>query len=302
MGEAELVIKSYDVSEKDKVIINGSFGENEIIIRVPLNVAATSSESRNAELLKHIESSKTGANWCPVVLGEGKVDGLQYYVEGKLRGCPLSVALRGGERTSMLDSIARLLETLNGYEENPEVRSLSGDFYSRYIGTRLERLFGVVKDTMVRKQLEGAFHDRLYGLDVRVGVTHGDFSVNNILVEGSNFTGLIDWEAGSIEGIPVLDAINYLGSVHRLFNQGFGVPRLVPLMASGNWPVADEWAFLMERYAQCGIEPSHHESFVYLNWLRNVTFRLKFRLPYDPPGIESYVRQVLKTVLQSGNS
>ena len=71
----------------------------------------------------------------------------------------------------------------------------------------------------------------------------------------------------------------------------------VRLLASGDWGVTEEWEFLAIRYARGRIDFSHHEALVYLSWLHTVTFLLRLWLIFDPEGIESYVHQVVATLL-----
>ncbi len=47
-------------------------------------------------------------------------------------------------------------------------------------------------------------------IDYPVSPCHGDFFGPNILTDGATVTGVIDWEWGSVEGSPVVDALFYL--------------------------------------------------------------------------------------------
>lgn len=297
LGSASLKALEYLVSDKDKLHIKSTWGKQNIIIKIPLNHSAIFSEQQNANILECMQgSAKISSIRSPVPWARGETGGLHYFAEERLTGTPLRNVLLKRGRTALLPVISELLDELN--PGPPVVHTLSGDLYDIQVTRRLENLFRVVEDASVRETLLAYFRERLYGIEVSVGLTHGDFSLSNILTNDSRVSGLIDWEAGSLEGLPIIDAISYLESVHYLFHPGDRIAQSTPLLASGMWNVAEEWLFLKERYAACRIDIANHDALVYLNWLHRVTFRLRFSLIYDPFAIDAYIIRVVNKLIQ----
>lgn len=293
-----LVVNDYLISKKDKLLIKGFFGETKIIIKLPLNDAAIFSEQNNAMLLKHVQSKAGNPDWLPVLLAKGEIVRLHYFVESHVLGTPLVEIIRSSGRTSMLAAVADLLKSLHLAQSEVNLRPLTGEFYHQHVTRRLESLYRVIVDHSIREDLHAFFREGLYGTKVSVGITHGDFSLSNILVEDGRVSGLIDWEAGSLDGLPILDAINYLGGINRLFHPNHEPAKRISFLASDTWSCNEERDFLLRRYAECCINPSNHRALVYLNWLHNMTFLLRFWLIYNPVAIDSFVHRVVRSILR----
>jgi thiamine kinase-like enzyme len=175
---------------------------------------------------------------------------------------------------------------------------LSGSLYDRHVTHRLEALSEVVKDASLYEDLRAVFRQQLDGIQVSLGILHGDFSLSNLLVKDGQLSAIIDWDASSAEDLPILDAIHYLRSAHQWFRSG-RMSETVALLAFGNWPVAEEWCFLLERYRKYQMDPAHHQGLVYLYWLRNINMLLPFWLKYDPVGIDSYICAVARMLVDA---
>jgi aminoglycoside phosphotransferase (APT) family kinase protein len=196
----------------------------------------------------------------------------------------------------MLEEIFGLLRDLNPPGANAMPYPLVDDRYREHVSERLDVVTGVISDAHVRDDLAAYFHDRLYGLCLPFGVLHGDFSVTNIYTFNGVISGLIDWETGSTDAPYILDAINYLDSVYRLFHKGV-VSESIPALASARWESAAEHDFLHRQYAAARVDAKHHEALVYLRWLRHVSFLLRFWLKTDTTAIRSYVHDVVCAIL-----
>lgn len=301
-GPAHLVLRRYDVSWRDKLLVTASYGSRRIIIRIPLNAAAVSAEKRNVALLRSLDGIPSMHGRYPVHLASGQSAGLWYSVEEFLAGEPLVSVLPMRERTSMLASVAELLDSLNPPRLRCAPCQFTGQLYEREVTQRLDTLFQVVPEQDVRNQVERYFRERLQGVDVTVGLFHGDFGTRNIFVNDSNVCSLIDWEGGATDGLPILDAISYLGSVHMVFSRKVQLAQLVELIASETWPVAEEWTFLRARYAALGMGRGQHTAWTYLYWLHCVGMLLKDQLIYSASGIESKINTVLRSMISATNA
>lgn len=69
------------------------------------------------------------------------------------------------------------------------------------------------------------------GAQDHAGVSCGDFGGSNILIH-DRLSGVIDWEADD-DGLPVLDAFNYLDATYRQCVPGLSITDTVPLLVEG---------------------------------------------------------------------
>ena len=297
IGDNPLIIRRYLVSKKEKLVIQGDFGKLGVIVKIPLNDAAFMSAETNALHLKHLYNADNKSKFFPKLLLHGEINKLHYFVETQITGYPLGEFLRSKGRTSMLASVSRLLDELNPKPSLNQVHPFTGQLYEQHVENRLSNLFEVVHDQSIRKQLQASFHKILYGIDVYVGLTHGDLSLSNILVANNRIAGLIDWDAASSNDLPILDAIHYLRSANQWFNSDGNILQGVKLLTTREWPIAEERDLLIKQYKKYQMDPAHHNGLVYLYWLRNVTTLLLFWLKFDPSALDLYVYKIIKTLL-----
>src|SRR5690606_9318549 len=114
----------------------------------------------------------------------------------------------------------------------------------------------------MRADVQRLFDESLYGAASRMGIVHGDFSANNILIANGRISGVIDWEDARPSGPPVLDAFNYIDSVHRRVGN-LTVSRTMPLLMEGRC-LAEEEAFLTSFFDYCGIDMRCRKGFALL--------------------------------------
>lgn len=84
--------------------------------------------------------------------------------------------------------------------------------YCRLVGQPLERVLAVMADPVKREGLVRRFRETLKGRPMTLGISHGDFSLNNIYIREDDGCGLIDWDDSALEGLSIEDAISHLSS------------------------------------------------------------------------------------------
>ncbi len=128
------------------------------------------------------------------------------------------------------------------------------------------------------------------------GIYHGDLSVSNTLVNQGNVCHLIDWEAGMIDGLPILDSINFVGSFYRYKNQKARILDTINELLSDRFKKTDGWYFLEGQYKYFDIDPSLHEGLVYLSWLLGTTHLFPFSLKFDSRKQKEFIYDVAKNI------
>jgi len=136
----------------------------------------------------------------------------------------------------------------------------------------------------------------LRGATLAFGQSHGDFSVSNIFHADGEICGLIDWESARQDGMPIIDAINFVESVDRL-KSGELVGATIPRLARGGFNSAVERDFVFARYERLSIDARLHEPLVYLKWLHHMAYLMDFWLPYSEPAAARFVTPVVTAIL-----
>lgn len=286
-----ITIHQYVVTQKEKLVIKASVDNKNIIVKIAVNEAAIKSEENNKNLLESISQFKVSPNFIEKV----SVDSLTGYVEEMLEGEALGDVYADFSEQEIYGIIAKVIEQKNPSDQF-NIVNLTDSFYGKIVETPLNILFEELKDQELDSQLRQYFSEHLYGKLVVMGVTHGDMSVSNILIDKNKFAKLIDWEAGNSQGLPILDVINFLGSEYRLKNASARMLLTIETLTSKDFMNTVSGQFLKEQYNYFNIFIGLHEALVYLNWLHNIISLLPFTLKYNQMDIERFVYDVAKKI------
>ena len=292
----DLSLEQYQVTSKDKLMIHGSLGPVDFLIKVPMNSAMIELERNNMRMLRQLSTKLSNPAFLPRAFGHGESRRVTYFVEERVPGKPLADLLSMRGRISMLPKVADLLANLNPELVKEGFSSLDGALFEQQVTQPLTKLLPLVPDPGARQALSVYFKDALYGQTVLVGPSHGDFTLSNILAKNGEISGLIDWEAGSLSGLPLLDAVSFLISAETHFSREANLARSVSSLAGGQWEVPEEWDFLKGFYDRFGTDPACHAAIVYLSWLQAMAFRLQGGLSYNPLSIDFFITQVVNTI------
>ena len=158
-------------------------------------------------------------------------------------------------------------------------------------------MLDVLDNPSFAAEVTQVFTSCVKGLPVRFGLMHGDFSLGNVFAQDAKVSGVIDWEDVNLQGLPILDAFNYLDSVHRGCGDGVELADTVPLLARAAWPVAEEQKFLEKALADGGYDRTHAKALAILYWIWHVEPQLPFRLSVDRPQIAKRIDKVARALL-----
>lgn len=283
------------ITRKDKLIILAESHDVSLVLRIPFGPAARAAEARNAAMTGRLSEQSRGVS--PRPLASGEVDGVPYHVETALPGRPLKRLLVESASTDLLARVETMLETLNPVSSLQRL-TFEGAVYERLVEARLERLFQFLPDLEQQHGLRAFFQNALAGAELSTGLVHGDFSGSNIYLSDQK-AGIIDWESGAFDDLPVLDAIGYLESTLRPAAPKHSLAMSFRSLARWDLPAAAEKQFLLARYERLGVDPACHAGLVYLRWLRQIDHLLPYWLRYDPAGQDRYVHQVVQSLLET---
>ncbi|MCD6680926.1 MAG: methyltransferase domain-containing protein [Burkholderiaceae bacterium] len=292
------VLSSFHVTGKHKGIIRGSSGSDAFVVKMPFTEAMRAGCEANFAFLE-------AAKWAPQLsrltaepLMKGELDRLSYYVERQLRGRPLRGALTAANSAHFFDAISTVLKAVNPRPEKREVVSVGGELFRLQVSRPLEEVRQTLEGAPLADRIQRYLEAHLDGLPIVVGVAHGDFSVSNVLVEGSEVTGIVDWDGVDHGGLPVLDGLSYVDSVRRHLDPGRTAASNVTRLA--DWAQLDESerAFLTSCYERSEVPVRLHAALVCLYWLRHVAQQLPHGLQYDRPAIGRRIEDVFESLIQ----
>ncbi|MFQ5634649.1 MAG: methyltransferase domain-containing protein [Gammaproteobacteria bacterium] len=287
----DLRITEFNVSRKDKAIMRAVFREEVVHVRVSLNPAASISARNNRAMLDFLDSERVSVCALPRSLAYGVVDGLDYFVESHVAGVAARSGIDGAGSSTHLREVAALLRGLNPGTV-PQL-TLTGDAYAQRVTRKLEPL---------RELLDGPAWGRLVafvgaevqGVRLGRGLVHGDFGVSNVMVDGAGrIAGLIDWEYGDRDGLPVLDAINYLASSGQLSHPDADFAACMIRLMSACAANGSRSEFLDRYFAEYNLDTDGARAFVLLWWLHVISCRLAGGMRYRPGEIREFVTRVI---------
>ena len=296
LGRENVKIVDYRVSGKDKGLLAARYGRTPIFIKLPFSATATDEEAANARVLT---SAKAGfaktLRYVPHSRGAGVVVGVAYFVEDFCAGSTMSEGLAELGAASAVRLAERVLNDFNPTPGPGE--PFTGELYRARVTDRLAALSSLLPDHGVAARLDRFFQDSLHGAKLTRGLEHGDFGHDNILTDGRQVTGVVDWAAASSDGIPVLDALSYVDAAQRLREPGLTLQHSIPMLAQRQWADSEERKFLERQYERWNVDPVHHGALVALYWLQHVSALAPSGLAYEASRLEHDVIGVARALL-----
>lgn len=214
----KLYIKKWMVSKKQKLILTIGNNQKDYIVKVPLCKEARLKESINYNTLSSIRDYQELQQIAPKVYLEGELNNCHYFVEEKILGKTWQDLYH--ERSSGLSPHIMMNVITKLSSCNHKKIYLVGKDYETHVGKHLDEICKAIYPIEDRDRIKAYFEDVLYGTEYIQGIQKGDFSVSNTLMKDNEVSGLIDWDMSELDGIPMLDWINFYDSRSRLkFNK-----------------------------------------------------------------------------------
>jgi len=262
-------------SRRDKSVAVVQLRGSPAILRIPRSSTMLEDETRSHELLETLTRHANPPAGIPRPVVEAQAAGLTGFVQTHVSGEPLSGVISVANRGSFLEQMDGFLRKLNpDVRERPSqpVLDLVGAAVGGYM---IPYVLSHIDSPALRSGATRYLEDQLGDLTCPMGIVHGDLGTSNILVHEGRISGIIDWEAARSHGPPVLDAINYVESVHRsLAPPDGGTDHLVQL-AKADWR-REDLDFLRRVFGHCGADFSRLEAFVLLYLVFHVGPQLRF--------------------------
>lgn len=194
------------------------------VIKLPRIPEAIPALKKEADVLNALHRSrKTPIKGVPRVLFSEERDGMQMLGLTYLPGVPLWIQLRRSTYRSLAHRVTKWLADLAG-ESQPVDRSLWG---ARLVDATLETFSSQYGDVLEKEDLQKA-GDVLNRLDsLPIVFEQRDLGPWNVLVAPDGSIGVLDWESGEREGLPLLDLVYFLTFQAFFHKRAMGSGRFV---------------------------------------------------------------------------
>jgi hypothetical protein len=209
-----LIAASRDPDPKLAFLTVPRGGREALVVKVPTTPAAARAVENEARLLVELRRMQLGdlAPKLPRYVGTVEVAGLRALVATRLPATPMSVNYHRWLHTAIPRRVRRdfamagaflaALQDRTGGPREPLIwpRSVIDGVQGRWDGDDLlPRALAV---------LEGAGERLERHVLPRVAV-HGDYWFGNLLASGESVAGVVDWEAGELDGCPLADLARF---------------------------------------------------------------------------------------------
>lgn len=293
-------IEQFLVSGKDKaiILIRNSIGK--WILKVPFSNYGEQAERNGALILQNLARSKELTDIIPETVSSGTIRGLPYFVETNLPGVSLVEILNDQSRDSISLRVFALWEMFSGSETFSRTLTLDENIFRELAATDFDAIHSVTVHPEKIQELMQFTKDQLLGCEVTLGLTHGDFSIRNILSDSSGNLRVIDWETAKLEGFVIFDVINFLDSIQRGLDTSANILNTLNLLINESWPCETEYKFLNSAMEDCGFHQKDQKTAVILlYWMHHIRLRLEAGMVFDNLQIDESIDKFLLTISES---
>ncbi len=189
--------------------------EGDLIVKVAVSTAAGQGLDRHAHLLGHLAGVAAVRRAVPELMVVGDLGRHRYVVERAVPGRPLTGARGRGARAAALRTAAQVHAATAGPPGDATGVVLAS------VEADLARLGRVCRTATHRRTVDRLARALAAGLDTPglvTSVVHGDFWSGNVLAVGPadelRSISIVDWERGSLHGLPEVDQVHYLLTEH----------------------------------------------------------------------------------------
>jgi SAM-dependent methyltransferase len=294
---APITVDQFIVTGKDKAVLRGRSGARRLYIKLPLSNNALVAEQNNWAFITELSKSPVTGPSIPVALTRGCYQRVHYFAESAVAGQPLSIALKTVGRPAAAVTVTQWFLGMHAALRPTEAVDSGSVAYKVLVSEPLAKLRSATLDPTQFARLEAAFHKRLDKLTLRLGLTHGDFSSDNILVSEGEISGVIDWGYAAYRGLPVLDMLAYIEGNQRVLEPATTIAENLVRLSRRDWPCLQELDALDQCYRHFDFDPGLHELACELCWLHHMAQQLDTSARFDRERLEINVNPMLRQML-----
>lgn len=217
-GDLSLVDARMVPTGNDVAVVRALMANEPVIVKIALSPTANGGIERHGAMLAALAELDLGGR-VPRLLDTGIADvggGCRYVIESAFAGRVLPVYAD----TTAIASALSLVSAV--HDRSASTTVLTDADIEALVDPHLHALLAAGLPSWrsaALSDLRAVLHDSLVGREVQLALTHGDCWPGNVMGDITSdgtwmATGLIDWENGSLRGLPEIDLAHYLLAMH----------------------------------------------------------------------------------------
>lgn len=210
-----IVFIKFFISKPNGAIVFIKINNDAMVIRIAVDGLAKKRLASSTSALTNI--NKVFDNLAPKLLLNDTSYGIDYAVEQMFAGGNIKDSdLKSDE--NRLDIISQSFDKLISlHKHSLSLSVLNNDNYTKHISTTIDLARSLFKDDFseIFDLIEKYLKLHLYDEEIPLVTTHGDFSIDNIIVKNGVVTGIIDWDYSSVIGLPLIDVVFFVASTYK---------------------------------------------------------------------------------------
>jgi SAM-dependent methyltransferase len=283
------------ITNKEKIVLKGSIGGAGIVLKIPADQRAAAGEDNSRRILEALARDPEIAKFTPAPLARGAYQGLSYFMERAVAGRPLTSLMAEIPRASAAVKVKSLFLKMHSKRRVPTAIAPGSAEFDLFVSRPIRQLRVLGFEPDQCDGLERHFRAGIVEHPWVIGLYHGDFTSDNILVAGGEISGVIDWEYATERGLPPLDAIAYVECMQRVADPRATATNNLTRLANWDWPSNEELDLLKAVYAHFHVDPELHGFLCRLSWMQHIASLLDTGVRFDP-GFMELVRPALAEV------
>ena len=186
-----------------------------LAMKIPVTSSAGTAVDHEGRMLVDIRRLGLGAlaSTVPRYVETMNVDGLPVLLSTAVTGTPMSVRYHHVGHTARPAAVRRdfaaAMTWLAAFQTETGRAGAPADWPATVAAGVLGRWDGHPSLAAATARLDAAL-DRLAGARPPTTAVHGDFWFGNLLMQGDDVSGVVDWEAAAVEGSPLQDLARFV--------------------------------------------------------------------------------------------
>jgi aminoglycoside phosphotransferase (APT) family kinase protein len=270
-GSQVVRFRRCQITGKNKAIFFATAGLQRFVLKVPLDERSRISETINWSFLELGQDHDVLK--APRAIHRANAEGFAYFVEEQIVGTSVDEIVDSENEAAAIDRVGDYIERIHS-SIGLESRIFDTALIERFITRPIESLLAFVGASDRLDELSQWLVDGLKRTPVSLGLMHGDLSVSNVVLEGQDVAGVIDWADAVRDGLPALDVIGHLESrVRRARHINIG--GALAAILKRQFPDPGIEIFLDRSLSKLQVTPEIYPHYVYLYWVHHMGLRAK---------------------------
>jgi len=292
----DLHISNMFVSKPNGALLFLSVNRQKMVVRISFDALANKRLDSNTLTLKTIDDY--GLNISPKLIARDSYQNIQYSVESMLTGVNIkdSELATNDKSHKVIEQSYKYLVEL--HEKTANYIDLVDDYYN----TSIQYVLDVAKsrfDSSLYSTFDlinNYIHNSLYGKNIALVLSHGDFSVDNIIVNDGSVSGVIDWDYSQINGLPIVDLLFFISSTYKKRRKFSNSDMLMNAITHESF--GDEEIKYINQYCHTfNIDKSLIKPLSIMYVMHHIAFRLEQGEPYSYYNFyKNMFSEILKTI------